>query len=260
MHRPSLPLLSALGLVGTLAAADQPVNGHLDQAGSGSNRETLSLDQNWKFHLGDIPLDACPGGQGIWLYGPDSTHSDSKTGATWGGAALGFDDKAWAQVDLPHDWAVELPFDQNPVPPLDQNAISKQGFHPRGIGWYRRVFKLDPADRGKNLELQFDGVATHCTVWFNGAPVQRNWCGYTSFQVDITPTVRYGDDLNTIAVRVDAEAMEGWWYEGAGIYRHTWLVKRNPTHITTDGVHADPVKAADGTWAIPAEVTLANSG
>jgi beta-galactosidase len=71
---------------------------------------------------------------------------------------------------------------------------------------------------------------------------------------------RYGNDENTIAVRVDADAVEGWWYEGGGIYRHTWLVKRSPVHIITDGVYANPVKAADGTWTIPAEVTLTNTG
>ena len=63
-----------------------------------------------------------------------------------------------------------------------------------------------------------------------------------------------------IAVRVDADDMEGWWYEGAGIYRHTWLVKRSPVHIITDGVYANPVRGADGKWTIPVEVTLSNTG
>ena len=185
------------------------------------------------------------------MYGPDITHHDAKAGHAWGAAARGFDDKSWRQVDLPHDWVVEQPF--------DVNAVAAQGYRPRGIAWYRRTFKLDPSDRGKNLELQFDGVATHCTVYFNGTPVHHNWNGYTSFYIDVTPMARYGDDINTIAVRVDAEAMEGWWYEGGGIYRHTWLVKRNPLHVVTDGVHADPVKGADGKWTIPVEITLANT-
>ena len=215
-------------------------------------REQLSLDANWKFHLGDIPLDSFPGGQGIALYGPDFTHSGAKAGHTWGAAARGFNDKGWRQVNLPHDWAVEQMF--------DQKAEKQQGYRPRGIGWYRRTFKLDPSDRGKNIELQFDGVATHCAVYFNGTPVHHNWSGYTSFYIDVAPMARYGDAVNTIAVRVDAEAMEGWWYEGAGIYRHTWLVKRSPVHVVTDGVYANPVKGADGKWTIPVEVTLGNTG
>jgi beta-galactosidase len=217
-----------------------------------ASRETLSLDQGWRFHLGDIPLKSFPGGQGIALYGPDFTHSGAKAGHTWGAAARGFNDQSWRQVNLPPDWAVEQPF--------DQNAEKQQGYRPRGIGWYRRMFKLDPADRGKNIELQFDGVATHCAVYLNGTPVAHNFCGYTSFYIDVTPMARYGDDLNTIAVRVDAEARDGWWYEGAGIYRHTWLVKRSPLPVVTDGVYANPVKGPDGKWTIPAEVTLASDG
>lgn len=215
-------------------------------------REQLSLDENWRFHLGDIPLNSFPGGQGIVLYGPNFTDSGAKAGHTWGAAARGFNDQNWRLVNLPHDWAVEQPF--------DPKAEKQQGYRPRGIGWYRRTFKLDPSDRGRNIEIQFDGVATHCAAYFNGTPVHHNWCGYTSFNIDVTPMARYGSDLNTIAVRVDAEAMEGWWYEGAGIYRHTWLVKRSPVHVATDGVYANPVKDAAGRWTIPVEVTLGNTG
>jgi len=237
--RISIIVACAVWLVAQVAPAESP-------------RERLSLDAGWKFHLGDIPLHSFPGGQGIALYGPDFTHSGAKAGHTWGAAARGYDDKSWRLVNLPHDWAVEQPF--------DQSAEKQQGYRPRGIGWYRRTFKLDPADRGKNIELQFDGVATHCTVYFNGTPVEHNWSGYTSFYIDVTAMARYGNDVNTIAVRVDAEAMEGWWYEGAGIYRHTWLVKRSPVHVVTDGVYANPIKGKDGKWTIPVEVTLGNTG
>ncbi len=218
-----------------------------------SLRQTLSLDEGWRFHLGDIARDSFAGGQGVNLYAPDITYHGAKAGSVWGAAARGYDDKRWKLVDLPHDWVVEQPF--------DEKALKQQGYRPRGIAWYRRTFKLPASDRGKNIELQFDGIATHSTVYFNGSEVHHNWNGYSSFQINITPMARYGDDgINTIAVRVDAEDTEGWWYEGGGIYRHTWLVKRSPVHIATDGVHANPVKAANGRWVIPAEVTLANTG
>jgi len=221
-------------------------------AAAESPREQLSLDANWKFHLGDIPLDSFAGGEGVRLYGANLTDSGGKAGHVWGAAARGFNDRNWREVNLPHDWAVEQAF--------DPKAEKQEGYRPRGIGWYRRTFKLDSADRGKNIELQFDGVATRCTVYFNGTEVAHNFCGYTSIYIDVTPMARYGNDINTIAVQVDAGAMEGWWYEGAGIYRHTWLVKRSPVHVVTDGVYANPVKNADGTWTIPVEVTLGNTG
>ena len=207
-------------------------------------QERLSFDRGWLFHQGDIPFPEVKGHQASYL--------GAKAGAASGAAAQAFDDTGWREVDLPHDWASESS--------IDKDANLAQGFRKRGFAWYRRHFQIDAADRGQHLELQFDGVSTHCTVWVNGTVVHRNWCGYTSFSVDITPLVKYGDEFNTVVVRVDAEAQEGWWYEGAGIYRHTWLVKRSPLHILTDGVSAQPVRSNDGKWSIPAEVNLANSG
>jgi len=224
----------------------------VDTTGHAPLRETFSLDEGWRFHLGDIARASFEGGQGVNLYAPDITYHGAKAGSVWGAAARGYDDKSWKRVNLPHDWVVEQPF--------DEKALKQQGYRPRGIAWYRRTFNLPASDRGKNIELQFDGVATHCTVFFNGSEVHHNWSGYSSFQINVTPMARYDDAINTIAVQVDAEDTEGWWYEGGGIYRHTWLVKRSPVHIVTDGVYANPVKAPDGTWVIPAEVTLANTG
>ncbi len=205
-------------------------------------RERLSLNAGWRFHLGDIPMPVIKG------HGP--TYMNAKAGKAWGAAAPDFDDSDWRRLALPHDWVVEGPF--------DKNANISQGYRPRGVAWYRRHFRLDEADRGKHLELQFDGIATHATVWVNGLLVHRNFCGYTPFQIDLTPIATFGDQLNTIAVRVDADVQEGWWYEGGGLYRHAWLVKRAPVHIQTYGVYAPAIRGADGTWTIPVEVTLDN--
>jgi beta-galactosidase len=207
-------------------------------------RETLSLDHDWRFFEGDVPFPK--------IMGHEPSYSNAKAGKAWGAAAPEFDDSDWKIVNLPHDWVVEQPF--------DPNANLSQGFRDRGIAWYRRQIKLDPSDRGRHLELQFDGVATHCTVWFNGTLVHRNWCGYTSFYIDVTALATYGDQVNTIALRDDADAMEGWWYEGGGIYRHTYLVKRDPLHVITDGVYANPVRQPDGHWTIPVEITVENTG
>ena len=208
------------------------------------SEQRLSLDRAWRFYQGDIPFPV--------VTGHNMTYNSAKAGKAWGAAAPEFDDSDWRLVDLPHDWAVEGPF--------DPKANVSQGYRPRGIGWYRRYLRLDPSERGNSFELQFDGIATHCEVWLNGTVVHRNWCGYTGFTVDLTPFASYGDQLNTIVIRVDADAQEGWWYEGAGLYRHTWLVKRNPLHLATDGIHADPIRKSDGKWEIPVEATIQNDG
>ena len=207
-------------------------------------REVLSLDKGWLFHLGDIPDPV--------IKGHNETYRSTKAGRAIGAAATDYDDSGWKKLNLPHDWAIEGG--------LDSTANLSQGYYNRGKGWYRRKFRLPEEDKGKHLELRFDGISTHATIWVNGTLVHRNWCGYTSMYIDITPFATYGDNLNTVVVKVDAVPQEGWWYEGAGIYRHTALVKRSPLHIVTDGVFAHPVKDETGIWHIPGEVTINNSG
>ena len=207
-----------------------------------ASRERLSLDAGWLFHLGEV---SAPG-----VKGHGASYNNGKSNGASGAAADDFDDSDWRRLDLPHDWAVEGPFDPN------ENA--SQGYRRRGIAWYRRYVPLPETDRGRHIELQLDAVATNATVWVNGIIVNRNWSGYNGITIDITPYVRYGIDANSIAVRVDADVQEGWWYEGAGMYRHTWLVKRDALHIATDGLHADPVQV-NGRWTVPVEVSLESS-
>ena len=206
--------------------------------------ERLSLDLGWRFHRGDIAAPVPHTG--------DQSYASTKAGAAGGAAGLRYDASAWREVDLPHDFVVEGPF--------EETANVAQGYRPKGVAWYRRTLRLDPADRGRHLELQFDGVATNATVWFNGNVVAHSFSAYSSIYVDITAFARFGDELNAIAVRVDADPLEGWWYEGGGLYRHTWLVKRAPVHLVTDGVYAHPRKTADGRWVLPVEASLANIG
>ena len=233
--------LFAMLLAGTRLEAKQPAPAGTEPASSA--RERLSLDRGWLFHEGDIPFPV--------IIGHQPSYDNAKAGSSSGAASPEYDDSSWTNVNLPHDWAVSQPF--------DEKANESQGYRARGMSWYRKYFRLDPADRGKHLELQLDACATHCTVWVNGVLSQRNWSGYNSFYIDMTSIARYGNDVNTIAIQVDANSMEGWWYEGAGLYRHAWLVKRNPVHIETDGVFANPVREASGNWSIPVETTLYSS-
>jgi beta-galactosidase len=189
-----------------LSAADSP-------------REHLSLDANWKFHLGDDWPDAL-------------SFVNSGTGS--GPAAAHFADAYWRTVNLPHDWAVELPF--------DSTADGSHGFKPLGakyptnsIAWYRRTFELQKKDAGKRIWLTFDGVMHDATVWVNGWLVRRHEGGYYPFREDITDVVHFGGQ-NTISVRADATKSEGWFYEGAGIYRHVWLDVTAPVAVAPDGI------------------------
>lgn len=210
---------------------------------SGRGRQTLRCDRGWRFHSGDID----PPLSNTHLAG----YMANKAGYARGAARPGYDDSDWRVVDLPHDWAIEGPKDA-------ANHISS-GYLPRGVGWYRRHFRLDPADRGRHLALRFDGVATHCTVWVNGHLLHRNFCGYTPFTVDISDVARFDGELNVVAVRVDATYMEGWWYEGAGIYRHVWLVSAPAVHVEADSLFVRPQRRGDDEWDTCVELEIANA-
>ncbi|MBW8882779.1 MAG: beta-galactosidase, partial [Asticcacaulis sp.] len=200
-------------------------------------RQTLLCNSGWRFHDGDLAMPV--------LIGHDDTYNAAKAGNALGAASPSYDDTEWAEVALPHDFAS--------FQPIENGTNVDQGYRRRGIAWYRNSLRFDESDRGKHIELQLDGIATFATVWFNGTLVARNWSGYSSAYIDLTPYATYGDAFNSLVVRVDATAMEGWWYEGAGIYRDVWIVKRNAVHIVTDGVFAHPVKDDDG-WQIPVEI------
>ena len=214
-------------------------------ADTATPREHHSLDPNWKFHLGDDWPDAL-------------VLMNSGTGG--GPAAEKFSDSFWRTVNLPHDWAVELPF--------DWAADGTHGFHMLGvkyptnsIAWYRRTFDLPKEDEGKRIWLTFDGVFRDATVWVNGWCVRHHEGGYYPFREDITDVVHYGGK-NTVSVRVDATKVEGWFYEGAGIYRHVWLDKTAPVAIAPDGIFVQSEfedNVPKGNTEIKVEVSLLNT-
>ncbi|MFZ0761424.1 MAG: beta-galactosidase GalA [Candidatus Sulfotelmatobacter sp.] len=181
-------------------------------------REKLLMDFGWKFHLGNE-----------WGIGEVPIN----LGVSTGPARPDFDDSSWATVNLPHDWAVSLPF--------DRSAPGDHGYKPIGpkfpensVGWYRRTFTRPTEDEGKRIWIEFGGVFRDSRVYVNNCLVGRQPRGYSSFRYDITDVANYGGK-NTVAVRVDASEFEGWFYEGAGIYRHVWLVKTWPLAVAPDG-------------------------
>jgi len=194
-----------------------------------SLRERVRIDRGWRFRLGP---DADPA-KG---FEPSGGGGYGKAGTLFAASAADFDDSAWRAVDLPHDWAIELPFVADP-------RLTNWGFKPlhrdypdTSIGWYRKTFALGSADAGRRLSLEFDGVFRDCTVALNGYLLARNLSGYAPFRVDITDVANLAGN-NVLVVRVDATEHEGWFYEGAGIYRHVWLVKTSPIHVPIYGTY-----------------------
>jgi beta-galactosidase len=193
-----------------------------------SPRERIKLDNNWTFALGHASDNK-----------KDFNHATAhftyfaKTGYGDGAAAKEFDDRAWRKLNLPHDWCVELPFNKMGSSSHGFNAIGRN-FPENSIGWYRKKIFIPESDLGKKISVEFDGIHRNSIVWINGFYVGTELSGNNSFCYDITDYIVYGAD-NVIAVRVDATIEEGWYYEGAGIYRHVWLTKTNSLHVSRYG-------------------------
>jgi len=191
----------------------------------------INFDEGWKFHFGHAGDPAKDFNYGI----PAIFSKSGKTDQT--ALAINFDDKAWRTLDLPHDWAVELPFVNTP-----NFDVQSHGYKPVGglypetsIGWYRKHFTVAKADSGIRFSIQFDGIFRNANIWVNGFFLGNNQSGYVGATYDITDYIQFDKD-NVITVRVDATQYEGWFYEGAGIYRHVWLNKFNNLHFEQNGV------------------------
>ena len=196
-------------------------------------RQKINFDDGWKFHFGHT---ATP--EKDFNYTISTIFS--KSGAARGTAIdPRFRDSAWRDLNLPHDWAVELPFVYK-----DNFDVMAHGYKPVGglfpetsIGWYRKHFTIPRADSGYRFQLQFDGIFRDANIWINGFYLGNNQSGYIGESYDITDYISFDRD-NVVVVRVDASQYEGWFYEGAGIYRHVWLNKTNNLHIANDGIFA----------------------
>jgi beta-galactosidase len=149
---------------------------------------------------------------------------------TGGAQSATFNDSSWRSLNVPHDWSIELAFNQS------SPSGSGGGFLDGGVGWYRKTFTLDQADSGKKILIQFDGVYMNSQVWINGISLGTRPYGYSSFEYDLTPYVNFGGTSNILAVRVNNNQPTSRWYSGSGIYRHVWLTKVNPVHVTNSGV------------------------
>jgi hypothetical protein len=183
-------------------------------------RVQRTINRGWKFHRRDCP-DA-------WF--------------------KGFDEGAWADVTLPHDWAVTEPF--------SQEHSSGGGYLAGGVGWYRGRFTLPEACRGKKVWIVFDGVYNNAQVWANSYYLGKWPYGYTTFAHDISHAARFGEDENQVSVRVEhAHTADSRWFTGSGIYRKVSVLVKEPVYIDQYGVFfTTPEVSADS-----AQIHVANT-
>ncbi|HLP75931.1 MAG TPA: beta-galactosidase GalB, partial [Candidatus Paceibacterota bacterium] len=189
------------------------------------SRERISFNAGWRFSKGESTND-------VSCAQPD------------------FPDASWRKLDLPHDWGIEGPFRQE-LP----GETAKLPY--AGVGWYRKHFEMSPEDSDKKIFLQIDGAMSHTTVWLNGKPVGGWPYGYTSFELDLTPLVRFGLE-NVLAIRLDNPPDSSRWYPGGGIYRNVWLVRTPAVHVKSDDVTIATREVRPDSATVDFKIAVAN--
>ena len=188
-------------------------------------RQVVDFTQNWKFKINDTIV---------------------------AGSSKNLDDSKWRTLNLPHDWSVESDFGK------DFPASPGGGALPGGLGWYRKTFTIDKADKGKKIFVEFDGVYRNSEVWINGTSVGKRPNGYISFRYDLTPYIKFGES-NVMAVRVDnAQQPNSRWYSGSGIYRNVRLVITNPVHVDLWGTYVTTPQINADSAAIAIQTSVKN--
>ena len=201
-----------------------------------SVRETIRLDEGWKFafgHAGDPKKDfGCGTEYFNYLTKANSIHNE-------GPYSLKFNDAGWQEVSVPHDWVATLPYAAVASHSHGYKTVGYK-YPETSVGWYRKTISIPAGDLGKHIALRFDGIFRNARVWFNGFYMGTEPSGYATQVYDVTEYVNYGGD-NLICVRADATLEEGWFYEGAGIYRDAWLLKSAAVSVAPFGtfVYAD---------------------
>ena len=210
-----------------------------------SVREVIRLDDGWRFAFGNASNPAQDFGCGTeyfnYLTKANSIHNE-------GPYVMKFDDSSWQEVTVPHDWVTILPYASDASHSHGYKTVGYK-YPETSVGWYRKVLSIGEEDLGKHIALRFDGIFRDARVWFNGFYLGTEPSGYATQVYDVTEYVNYGGD-NLICVRADATLEEGWFYEGAGIYRDAWLLKSATVSVAPFGTFVYSVLDAPYTSAV----------
>lgn len=227
----------------------------IGSAGGEKMRKQISLNKGWLFHKGDInvrrPADKGPVYNGSKterkIIGPAAYHYHDKPDSYETDKQI--NSEGWKYVNVPHDYII----DQD----MSENENNANGYVKYDNAWYRKHITIGEEARGKRILLLFGGVTGKSTIYFNGCLMKHNFSSYNSFVVDVSANAYIGRD-NVLAVYVNTEEFEGWWYQGGGIYRNVSMLITDPVAIDLYGVYAPTKKCEDNRWRIDFETTVVN--
>lgn len=196
-----------------------------------SAAQRILFNDDWSFKLGNAdPAKDMTHGTDYFSYVTKTGYINSPRSPI----SKRFNDSSWEKVTLPHDWAVDLPFSEKASHSHGYKTIGFK-YPDTSVAWYRKHIFIPGEDKGKHITIEFEGVFRNSEVFCNGFYLGHEISGYASRVYDLTECLDYGAD-NVIIVRCDASIEEGWFYEGAGIYRNVYLTKSDPLCIEPYGL------------------------
>lgn len=188
------------------------------------NDRTVNFSKDWQFHLNA------------------ETEGDTISETT-----------TWRNLNVPHDWSVELPFNEHSAAGIGGGALDG------GLGWYKKTFTVDSNDTDKIVSLVFDGVYMNSDVFINGHHLGMHPNGYIGFEYNLTPYLNYGNTKNEVLVKVDnSNQPNSRWYSGSGIYRNVWLKTTNKVHVATWGTFVTTPKVSTDNATVNVKVKVIN--
>lgn len=210
-----------------------------------AQREIVSLNNDWTFHLGDAASMQADFTHGTEYF----TYRSKAVGQNKGPAFVEFNDSNWQHVNLPHDWVVDLPYSGEASHSHGYKQVGWR-YPQNSIGWYRKHFTVSKEDEGRAVSVRFGGIFRNAQVFCNGFYLGTEPSGYASQEYNLSEYLNYGGD-NILTVRCDAMTEEGWYYEGAGIYRDVCLIKKDARHQIRDVFYT----WSDGLLCVKVEAT-----
>ena len=185
-----------------------------------AEREEILFNFDWKFKLGE-------------------TANAEKTD---------FDDSNWRMLDLPHDYQIEMPW--------NDKANRSRGFKDMSTGWYRKTFDADPAWRGRRVIIDFEGIMLHGDAYLNGKKIGGTDYGYLGFESDVTRLLKYGSK-NVLAVHCSTgESKNSRWYTGGGLYRDVHVILKDTISIARHGIFVQTPKVTDAEATVSVQVEI----
>lgn len=154
------------------------------------------------------------------------------------------------KTDLPHDFIL------GKKRCADAPGGPGNGYFGEGQGNYKKTLDILAEWKEDTVLLDVDGAYMNLEVVLNGEVLGIHPYGYTPYQVDLTPALRFDGRKNKLKLSVQSRQPSSRWYSGGGLYRDVCLWVGNPVHIRPWDVFVTTPEVSEKTALVQMDVTV----